>query len=119
MLFGEELTAYDVAADGSLGNRRAFASLPGIAPDGLAIDADGGVWVSASTGCEYLRVVEGGEVTHRIAIPGEWTPSCALGGDDGRTLFLGSAVTTLEDWMAGRSVSNIRTVRVDTPAAGH
>lgn len=116
-LFGEELTAFDVAADGSLAGRRVFAKLPGVAPDGLAIDAEGAVWVSASTGCEYLRVLDGGEITDRIAIPGEWTPSCALGGDDGRTLFLGSAVTTLDDWMAGRSTSNIRTVRVDVPAA--
>ncbi|HRD99757.1 MAG TPA: SMP-30/gluconolactonase/LRE family protein [Ilumatobacteraceae bacterium] len=118
-LFGEELTAYDVADDGSLSGRRTFAHLPGIAPDGLAIDAEGAVWVSGSTGCDYLRVLDGGEITHRIAIDGQWTPSCALGGDDGRTLFMVSAETTLDEWMAGKSVSHIRTARVDVPAASY
>jgi sugar lactone lactonase YvrE len=118
-LFGEQMSAYRVAADGSLTDRRTFARVPGQAPDGLAIDAEGAVWVSTSTGGEFLRVLDGGEITHRIAVPDEWTTSCALGGDDGRTLFLSSASTTLEGWLAGKSVSNIRTVRVDTPAASY
>jgi sugar lactone lactonase YvrE len=117
-LFGEKMSAYTVAADGSLSDRRTFATLPGQAPDGLAIDAEGGVWVSTSTGGEFARVVEGGEITHRLAFPGEWTTSCALGGDDGRTLFMASASTTLDDWLAGKSVSHIRSTRVDVPAAG-
>jgi sugar lactone lactonase YvrE len=115
-LFGERISAYTVASDGSLSDRRAFAVVPGQAPDGLAIDAEGAVWVSTSTGGEFLRVLEGGEITHRISVPDEWTTSCALGGDDGRTLFLASARTTLPDWLVGKSVSNIRTARVETPA---
>ncbi|MGD9995536.1 MAG: SMP-30/gluconolactonase/LRE family protein [Ilumatobacteraceae bacterium] len=117
-LFGEELTAYDVEADGSLTNRRVFASLPGRAPDGLAIDAEGGVWVATSTGGSCIRVVDGGEITHEISFGEEWVTSCALGGEDGRTLFVASAQTTLDDWLAGRSVSHIRTVAVDVPAPG-
>ena len=115
-LFAERMSAYSVSADGSLSGRRTFATLPGQSPDGLAIDADGGVWVSTSMGGEFLRVLDGGEITHRISVPDEWTTSCALGGDDGRTLFLASAKTTLDDWLAGKSVSHLRTARVDIPA---
>ena len=117
-LFGEKLTAYDIAADGSLSNRRTFAELPGQAPDGLAIDAEGGVWVSTSTGGECVRVTDGGDVTHRISLGEEWATSCALGGADGRTLFVSSAVTTLDDWLAGKSLSNIRVAQVDVPGVG-
>jgi sugar lactone lactonase YvrE len=117
-LFGEQLSAYDIEPDGSLTNRRVFASLPGRAPDGLAIDAEGGVWVATSTGGACIRVLDGGEITHEISFGEEWVTSCALGGDDGHTLFVASAVTTLDDWLAGKSVSHIRTVPVDVPAPG-
>ncbi len=117
-LFGEKISAYDIAADGSLSNRRTFAELPGQAPDGLAIDAEGGVWVATSTGGQCIRVLEGGEITHRIDLGEEWVTSCALGGPDGRTLFISSAVTTLDDWLAGTSASNIRVADVDVPGVG-
>jgi sugar lactone lactonase YvrE len=118
-LLAGRLIAYDVAEDGVLSGRRTFATLAGASPDGLAIDAEGGVWAATSTSGEVLRVVEGSEITHRIiSRPGEWTTSCALGGDDGRTLFVATVKTSFEDWVAGRAVSAIRTAHVDVPAAG-
>lgn len=82
------LTAFDVAEDGSLGNRRVWAE--GLGPDGICIDADRGIWVQmpdeAGAGV-CVRVLEGGEVTHRVET--ELTCfSCTLGGADGRSLFL-------------------------------
>lgn len=116
-LFGEKITAFTVGPDGALGDRRTFAELPGGSPDGLCLDAEGAVWVSMSTGSEFIRVRDGGEITHRIEVPEEWATSCALGGPDGRTLFLGSGVCTLEEWLQNEATGNLRSVRVDVPAA--
>lgn len=64
--FAGRLTAYDIAANGDLGNRRVWATLPdGAVPDGICLDADGGIWVASPTTNDCLRVKEGGEVTHR------------------------------------------------------
>jgi sugar lactone lactonase YvrE len=87
--FAECLTAFDVdPRDGSLSGRRVFASLEGRTPDGIALDREGAVWTASMESGEFLRVLEGGEITHRIAPPDRNTPACALGGPDRRTLFL-------------------------------
>ena len=41
--FAGRLTAFDIADDGSLSNRRVWAD--GVGPDGICIDADGAIWV--------------------------------------------------------------------------
>ncbi|MEV0681544.1 SMP-30/gluconolactonase/LRE family protein [Actinosynnema sp. NPDC050436] len=62
------LTAFDVASDGTLSGRRVWAPLRDhfIAPDGIAVDDEGGVWVAAALQPYAFRVVEGGEITHRV-----------------------------------------------------
>ncbi|MFI9006269.1 SMP-30/gluconolactonase/LRE family protein [Actinosynnema sp. NPDC053489] len=62
------LTAFDVAADGALSGRRVFAPLREhlIAPDGIAVDAEGGVWVAPALQPFAFRVEEGGVITHRV-----------------------------------------------------
>ena len=59
----------------------------------MCIDAEDGVWFACPVGDRFIRVVEGGEVTDEIAVPGRHTISCALGGADGRTLFMLTAPT--------------------------
>jgi sugar lactone lactonase YvrE len=86
--FGERLTAFDIAPDGSLSNRRVFAQRKGVMPDGCCLDAAGGIWVASPfSGREVLRMVEGGEVTDRVSCQGD-PFACMLGGSDGRTLFV-------------------------------
>ncbi|HEY4460191.1 MAG TPA: SMP-30/gluconolactonase/LRE family protein [Pseudonocardiaceae bacterium] len=62
------LTAFDVADDGSLSNRRIWADLQqhGIAPDGICGDAEGAIWTSSALGSSVFRVTEGGEVTDEV-----------------------------------------------------
>ena len=62
------LTAFDVAEDGSLSGRRVFASLREhfIAPDGIAVDAEGGVWVAPALQPFVFRVEEGGVITRKV-----------------------------------------------------
>lgn len=109
------LTAFDILESGSLGNRRVWADLPdGSTPDGLTVDVRGGVWVSCITNERYIRVVEGGEVTDIVDVPGRCPADCALGGDDGRSLFLLSA----NSWQPSETEvrqGRIDTVRVDVP----
>jgi sugar lactone lactonase YvrE len=44
--FAHRLSAFDVAADGALSNRRVFAQVDGCFPDGICLDAEGAVWVA-------------------------------------------------------------------------
>ena len=87
---GGQLTAFDVEADGTLTNRRLFASV-GTAPDGICLDAEGAVWAAAPVTGEFLRVKEGGEITDRIPTPGRIALACVLGGEDRQTLFMMTA----------------------------
>jgi sugar lactone lactonase YvrE len=117
--FAGRVTAFDVAADGSLSGRRTWAALPeGRSPDGLCLDARGDVWVAAYTTGEFFHLREGGEVLDRLELPGQWALSCSLGGTDGRTLLVCSAETTQEDYFAGRAVGHLTAHRVDVPGVG-
>ena len=85
---GLELTAFDVGADGSLSNRRVWASLAEflVAPDGTCADADGGLWAANALGNEVVRVEEGGEITRRVTTS-KLAFACAIGGPEGRHLL--------------------------------
>ena len=112
--YGARLTAFDVAPDGALSGRRVFAELPGVAPDGVCLDAEGQVWVATARTPEVLRVRDGGEVTARVAVgSGSLSYACALGGDDGRTLF----VCTAPSWRPGPRAGRIEVARVAVGAA--
>ncbi len=130
--FGNRVTAFDVAADGSLVNRRVWASfgdLPTetdleavmgqlvVAPDGCGLDAEGSLWIADAFGNRVLRVREGGEVQEEIDL-GTGAFACLLGGADGRTLFV--CVAPDSDRTARSAVREARLVacRVDVPHAG-
>src|SRR3954452_3787272 len=84
--FASRLTAFDITVDGSLANRRVWAEP--VAPDGICIDAEGGIWCTSQHGAtDCIRVVEGGEITDRIELERPCF-SQALGGPDGTTLFM-------------------------------
>jgi sugar lactone lactonase YvrE len=127
--FGNRVTAFEIAADGSLGSRRIWASFgpvpqesatgtasPVIAPDGCALDADGCLWIADAIGNRALRVREGGEVIDEIS-PGTGVYACALGGSDGRTLFLCVAPDFLEANRRPAREARIVATRVEVPAA--
>ncbi len=89
--FGMRLMEFDIAPDGTLTNRRVFADLGGLVPDGICLDADGCVWVAAPYAGAAIRVARGGEVVDRVPIPGATAYACMLGGADGRDLYLACA----------------------------
>ena len=112
------LTAFDIASDGSLSNRRLYADLGDQDPDGICLDRDGGIWVSSFDHDVYLRVLDGGEVTDRVPVPGRRAVACQLGGADGRTLFCLTCETSWEEVCAGGGRSRVETARVAVPGAG-
>lgn len=86
------LTAFDVAADGSLSGQRVWADLSAglVPPDGICADPDGGIWVANALAPQVLRVAEGGQVLDTVTTS-QNAYACALGGADGRTLFVTTA----------------------------
>lgn len=112
--FGARLTAFDVAEDGSLTNRRVWAQLTeGRLPDGSCLDAEGAMWVASPTTKEVLRVREGGAITDRIPTGEREAIACMLGGDDRRTLFVLASTLSREPGSGA-----ISTVTVDVRGAG-
>jgi sugar lactone lactonase YvrE len=114
--YGNRLTAFDIAADGDLSNRRVWADLPGAAPDGICLDAENAVWYGDVPNKRCVRVREGGEVLQTIQLD-RGCFACALGGPDGRTLFL-----MANDWRGPASMADGsragQALTADAPAPG-
>lgn len=112
------LAAFDVAADGSLGNRRLYASLPDRMPDGMCLDREGAIWVSSFNSGEFLRVLPDGSITDSIRVGDRRAVACQLGGADGRTLFCLVYDGSIEDLQQHKAAGTIETVQVAVAGAG-
>ncbi|WP_258558147.1 SMP-30/gluconolactonase/LRE family protein [Rhodococcus sp. AG1013] len=112
------LTAFTIEADGSLVNRRTLVEFDDAAvlPDGIALDAEGSVWVASPFNQEVIRVTAAGEVAERIAVPHPY--AVALGGEDGRDLFVCTADTWVPEDAIRIGGGAIRRLRVQVPGAG-
>jgi sugar lactone lactonase YvrE len=96
LIVGESMAqryrAFPILPDGTLGEPRLWADLGGRFPDGCTLDAAGAIWFADAMAPEVARVAEGGEVLDVIALPDRCF-ACALGGPDGRSLFVATAST--------------------------
>ena len=75
-------------ACGTVTNKRLFvdtSSMAGV-PDGLAVDAEGGVWVAMWDGAAVVHFSSTGELLHRVALPVSRPTSVAFGRD--RELYI-------------------------------
>jgi sugar lactone lactonase YvrE len=130
--FGNRITAFDIAADGTLANRRVWASfgpLPGdrdlqaalgqlaVGPDGCGLDAEGALWIADALGGRVLRIREGGDVLEELPV-GTGVFACMLGGSDGRTLFLCTAPDFDRTARSAAREAELRACRVDVPHGG-
>ena len=114
---GGRLSAFDRAQDGTLSNRRVWATLPRIAPDGICLCADGSIWVANALGAECVRVAEGGEILERVTTSLHCY-ACMLGDDDRRTLYLVTAVDSHAAKASAARNGAIEKVRTTVPGAG-
>jgi sugar lactone lactonase YvrE len=115
---GRRLTSFTIGTDGSLSDRRTFADGLDGPPDGIALDAEGGVWTSMTLANRFERIVEGGTVTDRIDIGDRTAIACTLGGPERRTLFLLSSTDAYPQRLIGTKLSRLDAVIVDVPGAG-
>ncbi len=114
---GGKLTGFDRTADGTLTNRRDWAVLAGIAPDGICLCADDTIWVANAFAPECVRVAEGGEVLERVTTSTNCF-ACMLGDDDRRTLYLVTARDSHDAKARAERHGAIEKVRTSVPGAG-
>ncbi|MGO4442862.1 SMP-30/gluconolactonase/LRE family protein [Mycobacterium sp. 2YAF39] len=115
---GRRLTAFTIGADGSLCDRRIFADGLDGPPDGICLDAEGGVWVAMTLAHAFERIVEGGVITDRIDMGDRAAIACTLGGPERRTLFLLSSTDAYPQRLIGTKQSRLDAMTVDIPGAG-
>ncbi len=111
------LSAFDLAPDGTLSNRRVWAELDFVATDGMCLDADGQIWLANALAPECLRVRPGGEVTARVTTS-QRAFACVLGGAARSTLYVLSAPTNDRFVVADTLDGRVEAAVVDVPGAG-
>ncbi|MFO6453449.1 SMP-30/gluconolactonase/LRE family protein [Aeromicrobium sp. LTX1] len=132
-LFGNRVSQFDILDDGTLGPRRDFASYgsPGdetnwekriaeatIVPDGLALDAEGAIWVADCVHQRAARIAEGGEILDEVSTAPLGVFAVALGGDDGTTLYLSVAPDFDETARSAAREAYVAATEVEVPHAG-
>ncbi len=116
--YGKCLTAFDIAPDGSLANRRVWADLGDGVPDGICIDAEGAVWYADVPNKRCVRVREGGELLQSVELD-RGCFACALGGENRRTLFMiATEWRGPQNMFEGDPTGQVLTVEAPAPGVG-
>lgn len=130
-LFGNRISQFEIRDDGTLGERLDFADFgyPGddvkdvaarldgatISPDGLALDVEGAVWVADALNGRAVRIREGGEIVDEVRPENFGVFAIALGGEDGRSMYLCVAPDYDPQKRAAAREAGVAVVRVDVP----
>ena len=116
--YGRRLTAFAIAADGTLSQRRVWADLGDGVPDGICIDAEGAVWYADVPNRRCVRVAEGGEVLQTVEAD-RGCFACMLGGPAMRTLFVIARAWHGGDAIAaGDGTGQVLAIETAVPKAG-
>lgn len=132
-LFGNKISQFTINEDGTLGDKRDFASFgelgdepnlgvrignAKILPDGLALDAEGAVWIADTLNQRAVRIAEGGKILETIDTAPEGVFAVALGGAEGNTLFMCAAPDWDEAARKAETKGRMLAVRVEVGHAG-
>jgi sugar lactone lactonase YvrE len=117
--YRHHLVAFDIAADGSLSNRRIWAELGEGTPDGICADAQDAIWYADVPGRRCVRVAEGGTVLQTVNLD-RGGFACALGGPERTTLFIVAATWQgmTQSEMVTPASGQVQFLKVETPGAG-
>lgn len=117
--FASRYTAFTIQPDGGLTDRRMWAHLPGVRPDGCCLDVDGRIWCADASGRRALLVEEGGRVVREVSPPnGLGVFACMLGGESGATLLLCCCPDSEPAETPNRRGAVLVTAEVGSPGAG-
>ena len=86
---------FDYDAEAGLTGRRPFAEGPG-GPDGLTVDAEGGVWIALSDGGRVLRFAPEGTLDAVVELPVTKVTACTFGGPNLDELFITTSRENLQ-----------------------
>jgi sugar lactone lactonase YvrE len=114
---GLRLTAFDIAEDGTLSNRRVWADLGARPPDGICLDAEGNVWVANPLAPECFLVAEGGHVVDVVETD-QPCFACMLGGPERRHLFLLTCPASDPAIASAQREGHVMVAEVGVPGAG-
>jgi len=114
---GHRLTAFHIEDDGSLINQSVWAELGDAVPDGIALDAENGLWVASPLSRELLYVEQGGKLARRIKCD-SMPIACALGGPGRKTLFVLLADSINPDECRAKKSARIDIMDVAVAGAG-
>jgi sugar lactone lactonase YvrE len=115
--YRHNLIAFDIDSSGGLSNRRVWADLGEGAPDGICIDAQEAVWYADVPNQRCARVAQSGAVLQVVELD-RGCFACALGGPDGKSLFMVAAQWRGVPEMVPPGTGQVLTVQVEVPGAG-
>ncbi len=116
--YAHRLTAFDIADDGSLVNRRVWAEVGEHSPDGICADSDDAIWYADVASRRCVRVTEGGAVLASIELD-RGCFACVLGGSDRRTLYMVTNLWGGTGFDPAARNSVVLATRVEVAGAGH
>ncbi len=93
------VSVFDWSPEEGLTNRRVFVDLRAeeLRPDGLTIDAEGGVWIGLSNGGAVRRYDAAGVLSEIVEVPATKATACTFGGEDLGELYITTSRENLED----------------------
>jgi sugar lactone lactonase YvrE len=91
-----EISLFDYSTGDGLRNRRRFVAV-GALPDGLTVDAEGGVWVALYDGRRVQRYGPEGGLEAEVPVPAGRVTACTFGGDDLDRLFITTSREGLDE----------------------
>ena len=113
----QRIYVFDLAPDGTLSNKRVFATLSRGYPDGMAVDEQGALWVALFGGDGVLRFLPDGSTDGFIPFPCTHVTKIAFGDGDLRTAYVTTARKNLPAGTLERQplAGGLFRFRVDVP----
>jgi sugar lactone lactonase YvrE len=90
------VSLFDYDREAGLTGRRVFADTAPARPDGLTVDAEGGVWVALSNAGAVRRYAADGRLDEVIELPARKVTACTFGGEALDELFITTSREGLE-----------------------